>query len=181
MDVRRYMAGALPSRRACRLPLSHPFPKTAGKCNAHHSGNTRVVVSTDISFERSLVLAPVQCEHPVRRDPPQRLLIVAVGVVMIGTLVLVQRGCQRPVLPCEAAHSLPNMGIVAEPLSQNVPGPLKCAGSVRHLLADKRRGLALRIARIAALQPVGQRLKPALTGDRCSCAPLRPEGSIQIF
>ena len=140
----------------------------------------------DPDQEEALGFTAADGQHPVARDPLERLAPVEV-VLELGPLLLLSGedlGPDSGLRFVELAELGPGLRIVADPFGQDVPGSREGGVDVPDFLlrVDECLGQGHRVGpRLVIDEGVGQRFQPSLLGDGRPGASLRPVGGVQIL
>ncbi len=123
----------------------------------------------------------------MRGDDFQRLLIIVVHLELghrFGLLGGHQRA-ENPLLPGQLAHQGAGVGILAQPLGEDMSGPGQRGGGIGHLFfrINERRGGLLGGAALQLLggDQRGERFQAPLAGDGRLGPTLRLVGQIEVF
>ena len=147
----------------------------------------RRLVGLDLHAQHLRPLAAIDRQHAMRRNAMQRLAEIEVVVKLLILLLVVfdLRAHQLARLAIQLADLLPQLGIFAELLGQDVPGAQQRRGRVGHALVGVDEVGRPRVeigARLVLGQNLfGQRAQALLAGLGGERLLLRPIRQVQIF
>ena len=147
----------------------------------------RSYIRIDSHAEYLGLLATIDRQHAVRRHTMQRLVEVEVIVELLILLRVVfrLRADELARLAIDLANSLPQFGIFAELLGQNVPRAQQRAGRIGHALVGVdevgRAGIQIGGRFVLGEDLRREQAEPLLLGLRGERLLLRPIGQVQVF